>query len=225
MIIDLHSRFEQYFTEATKAGSVILQAIIKGLGGTPETARNILPNSHGILLISHIIYSFIIINVGTEHGTVSTNATRAFHYYDSALHTVICPPHQDLGLLTLIPSNFPGLQGLLLFMLFLERKEMKSIISFTNLERSYLLFDFSYNNVCLVYSLCGSCGLGWESTHKSLDSTDIHSSFFYALPSTFSLLLFLFIYHYFLFFNFFSRLSPFLFLFSPPLFFDHTNIL
>eukprot|EP00026_Physarum_polycephalum_P013109 Phypoly_transcript_13480.p1 GENE.Phypoly_transcript_13480~~Phypoly_transcript_13480.p1 ORF type:complete len:348 (+),score=34.77 Phypoly_transcript_13480:50-1045(+) len=112
---DLHSRFEQYFTEATKAGNVILQAIIKGLGGSPELARNILPNSH-------------------EHGTVSTNTTRAFHYYDTPLHTVICPPHQDLGLLTLIPSNFPGLQ---------------------------------------VYSLCGSCGLGWESTHKALDSTDI----------------------------------------------------
>ena len=81
---DLHSRFEQYFTEATKAGNVILQAIIKGLGGLPEQARNVLPNSHGISLhFPFSLFSFANLFHFTSHVVLQVyfNIPSAFLFF------------------------------------------------------------------------------------------------------------------------------------------------
>jgi len=110
---DLSSKFEIYYNEASKVSVVVFNAIVKALGGNIEQARNILPLSEP---------------------DISTNVVRAFNYFEAQPHTVTCVAHLDVGLLTLVPANSPGLQA---------------------------------------YSMCGSCGIGWESTHKGMDPTDL----------------------------------------------------
>jgi len=110
---DLASKFEAYYNEACKVSVVVFNAIVKALGGNIEQATNILPLSES---------------------DISTNVVRAFNYFEAPAHTVTCVAHLDVGLLSLVPANCPGLQ---------------------------------------VYSMCGSCGMGWESTYKGMDPTDI----------------------------------------------------
>lgn len=110
---DLATKFEAYYNEASKVSVVVFNAIVKALGGNVEQARNILPLSEP---------------------DISTNVARAFNYFEAQPHTVTCVAHLDIGLLTIIPANCPGLQA---------------------------------------YSMCGNCGIGWESTHKGMDPTDI----------------------------------------------------
>jgi len=43
-------------------------------------------------------------------GGLSTSIARVFNYSETPVHTVTCAPHQDLGLITIIPANFPGLE-------------------------------------------------------------------------------------------------------------------
>jgi len=110
---DLATKFETYYNEACKVSVVVFNAIVKALGGNIEQARNILP---------------------LTETDVSTNVVRAFNYFEAAAHTVTCVAHLDIGLLTIVPANCPGLQA---------------------------------------YSMCGNCGMGWETTHKGMDATDI----------------------------------------------------
>lgn len=91
-ILDLTQKLDAYFTEATKVSHVLFAAIVKGLGGDVEMAKKILPDI-------------------AETG-LSTSIARVFNYNETPIHTVTCAPHQDLGLLTIVPANFPGLEGM-----------------------------------------------------------------------------------------------------------------
>jgi len=86
---ELATKFEAYYNETAKIALVIFNVVVKALGGNVDLAKEILPLSESDL---------------------STSIVRAFNYFECPPHTVNCAPHNDAGLLTLVPSNCPGLQ-------------------------------------------------------------------------------------------------------------------
>lgn len=87
---DFAFKLDAYYTDATKISTLIFAAVVKGLGGDVELAKKILPD----------------ITVGG----FSPSIARVFNYSETPVHTVTCAPHQDLGLITIVPANFPGLE-------------------------------------------------------------------------------------------------------------------
>jgi len=86
---DFAIKLEAYFAEASRISHIIFDAVVKGLGGDVDMARKILPDTTS---------------------ATSPSVARVFSYFEAPIHTVTCAPHQDLGLLSIIPANFPGLE-------------------------------------------------------------------------------------------------------------------